>query len=140
MKPAKFDEREYQRLVTSVLPRVIHFEEENQRYTTILEELLAKRERTAEEKRMIELLTLLIEDFEEKHYSLPVAGPLEILRHLMDANGLRQADLVDVFGSPSIVSEVLHGKRDLAKSHIERLSRRFHVSPSLFFESSRRVA
>ena len=58
----------------------------------------------------------------------------------MDANGLRQADLVDVFGSPSVVSEVLRGKRDLAKSHIERLSRRFHVSPGLFFESSRRVA
>src|SRR3954471_4135292 len=99
MKPTKLNEREYRRLLASVLPRVIHSEEENERYTAILEELLMRPKRTAGEKRLIELLTLLIEDFEEKHYSLPAAGPLEILRHLMDANDLRQADLVDVFGS-----------------------------------------
>jgi HTH-type transcriptional regulator / antitoxin HigA len=74
MKPAKFDEREYQRLMGRILPRVIHSEEENERYTAILEELLVKRKRTAEEKRMIELLTLLIEDFEEKHYSSPLSA------------------------------------------------------------------
>src|SRR5215467_6557624 len=53
----------------------------------------------AEEKRLAELLTFLIEDFEEKHYALLPAEPLEILRHLMDANGLRQMDLLDVFGT-----------------------------------------
>ncbi len=47
--------------------------------------------------------------------------------------GPRQADLIDVFGAESTVSEVLSGKRDLAKSHIQKLSRRFHVSPELFF-------
>ena len=58
MKSTKIDEREYRRLVASVLPRVIHSEEENQRYTAILEELLGKRKRTPGEKRLIELLTL----------------------------------------------------------------------------------
>jgi HTH-type transcriptional regulator/antitoxin HigA len=53
----------------------------------------------------------------------------------MDTNGLRQADLLDVFGTASIASEVLNGKRDLAKSHIQRLSARFNVSPALFFAS-----
>jgi HTH-type transcriptional regulator/antitoxin HigA len=38
-----------------------------------------------------------------------------------------------VFGTPSIVSEVLNGKRKLNKDHIKRLSRRFHISPELFF-------
>jgi HTH-type transcriptional regulator/antitoxin HigA len=51
----------------------------------------------------------------------------------MDHHGLKQKDLVDVFGTPSIVSEVLNGKRELNKDHIVRLSRRFHVSPELFF-------
>jgi HTH-type transcriptional regulator/antitoxin HigA len=137
---AKLDEREYRRLLASILPRVIHSEEENERYIAALEELLRKRKRTAEEKRLSELLTLLIEDFEEKRYALPAATPRDVLRHLMTANGLRQADLLDVFGSPSIVSEVLNGKRSLSKSHIEKLCRRFHVSASLFFESSRQVA
>ena len=40
--------------------------------------------------------------------------------------------LTDVFGTPSIVSEVLSGKRDLNLNHIKRLSERFHVPPELF--------
>jgi HTH-type transcriptional regulator/antitoxin HigA len=51
----------------------------------------------------------------------------------MDQHGLKQKDLVDVFGTASIVSEVLSGKRELNKEHIKRLSDRFHVSPELFF-------
>ena len=42
-------------------------------------------------------------------------------------------DLAAIFGSESIVSEVLHKKRDLSKTHIEKLSKRFHVSPAMFF-------
>ena len=126
--------REYARLLVAMLPHVIHTEEENERCTAALDRLLCKRDRTADESRMIELLTLLIEDFEEKHYSLPPATPRDIVRHLMESNGLRQVDLIDVFGAESTVSEVLNGRRDLAKSHIEKLSRRFNVSPELFFE------
>jgi HTH-type transcriptional regulator/antitoxin HigA len=51
----------------------------------------------------------------------------------MDQHGLKQKDLIDVFATPSIVSEVLNGKRDLNKDQIARLSKRFHVSPELFF-------
>jgi HTH-type transcriptional regulator/antitoxin HigA len=52
----------------------------------------------------------------------------------MTANDLRQKDLAPLFGSESIVSEVLSGKRGLNKRHIEKLSRRFKVSPELFFD------
>jgi len=51
----------------------------------------------------------------------------------MEVHQLRQKDLIDVFGTESIVSDVLHGKRDLTKEHIRRLSARFHVSPAVFF-------
>ena len=125
---------EYTKLLVDVLPHVIHTEEENERYTVALEKLLGKRRRTTEESRILELLTLLIEDFEEKNYSHPPASARDIVRHLMEANGLRQIDLVDVFGAESIVSEVLNGKRDFAKSHIEKLSVRFNVSPEVFFD------
>jgi len=50
----------------------------------------------------------------------------------MQAHKLKQRDLVDVFGTPSIVSEVLGGKRHLATSHIRKLSERFHVPAELF--------
>ena len=49
------------------------------------------------------------------------------------AHALGQKELVSVFGTSSIVSEVLSGKREMNKDHIKRLSARFHVSPELFF-------
>jgi HTH-type transcriptional regulator/antitoxin HigA len=87
---------------------------------------------TAAERRMTELLTLLIEDFEEKHYAFKAASPVAVLNELMLASNLKQKDLLDVFGTPSIVSEVLHGKRQLTTEHVRRLSRRFQVSPEVF--------
>jgi HTH-type transcriptional regulator/antitoxin HigA len=113
---------------------VIHSERQNEFYTQALYELDQRSAKlTRAEKELAELLTLLIEDFESKHYELPQAKPLDVLRFLMEQQELKQKDLVDVFGTRSIVSEVLSGKRKLNKDHIERLSRRFHVSPDVFF-------
>jgi len=125
---------EYAALLSSTLPAVIRSEAENERLIEMLEELDRKGSRmSAAERRMAELLTLLIEDFEEKHYALKSANPIEVLNELMLANNLKQKDLVDVFGTPSIASEVLSGKRKLNAEHIRRLSRRFKVSPEVFF-------
>jgi HTH-type transcriptional regulator/antitoxin HigA len=124
---------EYAALLSSTLPAVIRSEAENARYIAMLEELDSKGHRkTAAERRMADLLTLLIENFEEKHYALKASSPVDVLNELMLANGLKQKDMLDVFGTPSIVSEVLHGKRQLTTEHIRRLSRRFHVSPEVF--------
>ena len=125
---------EYGALLKKVPPKVIRTEKENEAYTEVLYELDGRSKRlTAAEKELAELLTLLIEDFEEKRYRLPRAKPLDVLRFLMEQHHLLQKDLADVFGTRSIVSEVLSGKRELNKDHIERLSARFHVSPELFF-------
>lgn len=125
---------EYATLLAKALPAVIHSERENEHYTTLLEELDNRSGKlTAAEQRLAELLTLLIEDFEEKHYSLKPATGIEALEELMEANSLKQKHLVDIFGTPSIISEVLNGKRKLTTEHIRKLSRRFHVSPELFF-------
>ena len=75
----------------------------------------------------------LIDDFEAKHCPIPDASPVAIVRHLMEAHNLRQKDLLDVFSTESIASEVLHGKRELTRDHIRRLSARFGVSPAVFF-------
>jgi HTH-type transcriptional regulator/antitoxin HigA len=125
---------EYATLLAKTLPAVIHSEKENEHYTALLEELDHRPGKlTPAEQRLAELLTLLIEDFEEKHYSLKPATGIEALEELMESNGLRQKDLVDIFSTPSIISEVLRGKRKLTTEHIRKLSRRFHVSPELFF-------
>jgi HTH-type transcriptional regulator/antitoxin HigA len=124
---------QYADLLATALPAVIHSEKENERYLAMLEELDQKDKLSPAEQRLTELLTLLVEDFEEKAYSLKPAKPLDILSELMEANNLKQKDLVDVFGTPSIVSEILNGKRRLTLEHIKKLSRRFHISPEVFF-------
>lgn len=102
-------------------------------YLAVLDKLAAKDNPTREEDKYAELLVTLVERYEEEHHSIPDAPPTEVLQALMDANGLRQKDLAPIFGSESIVSEVLHGKREINKNHIEKLSKRFRVSPVAFF-------
>jgi HTH-type transcriptional regulator/antitoxin HigA len=126
-------DKRYRELLATTLPRVIHSEAENEHCIAALEALHERARLSPEQEQLSELLTLLIEDFESKNYQLNAVSPVEIIRELMSANSLKQSDLVDVFGTKSVVSEVLSGKRDLSKAHIQKLCQRFHVSPELFF-------
>ena len=56
-----------------------------------------------------------------------------MLRYLMEHGGLARADLLPVFGSRSVVSSVLNGKRDLSKTRIRGLAKFFNLSPAAFF-------
>jgi len=124
----------YKALLGKVSPRVVRTEEQNEGYIAALYDLEQRYKQWSEaERELADLLTLLIEDFEEKNYRLPKASPIEVMRFLMEQHGLKQKDLADVFGAQSIVSEVLSGKRELNKQQIRRLSERFHVSPEVFF-------
>jgi|SRR5579864_3580681 len=114
-------------------PTAIASERQHEEYLAVLEKLASKSNPTSKEEKYAEVLMTLVEAYEDEHHSIPDASPVEVLRTLMDANDLRQKDLVPIFGSESIVSEVLHKKRSLNKSHIEKLSRRFNVSPAVFF-------
>jgi len=114
-------------------PAPITSERQHEEYLSVLDKLASEENPTRDEEKYAAVLITLIEAYEEEHRSIPDASPVEVLRTLMDANDLRQKDLVSVFGSESIVSEVLHRKRDLNRAHIEKLSKRFHVSPAVFF-------
>ncbi len=64
------------------------------------------------------------------------AEPTDVLRFLLDHSGLSQRDIAPELGGESTVSPVLSGKRKLNRGHIARLSRRFHVSPAVFFRTA----
>src|SRR5258708_30654071 len=96
-------------------------------------EHIRKAHRTAEESETAKLLIVLIADYEAKHFKIERVSGVEVLKELMAANGLRQKDLADDLGGESIVSLVLKEKRQLNRQQMEKLSRRFHVSPAVFF-------
>jgi HTH-type transcriptional regulator/antitoxin HigA len=123
------------RMIEKGAPRLIRNEEELEQYTEMLFELTAKDETAPEEDEAIELLTLLIEHYEAEHYPIPKADPVTVLRFLMQSRGLSQKDLAQELGVESTVSLVLARKRKLNVNHIAKLSKRFHVSPAVFFAS-----
>jgi HTH-type transcriptional regulator/antitoxin HigA len=100
---------------------VIHTEEENEHYVAALEALHDRGHLTPEEELLSETLTAQIEHFENKHYKLEPAGPIDIIRELMDANGLKQSGMIDVFGTKSVASGVLSANRDLSKATFRSL-------------------
>ncbi|HKF47293.1 MAG TPA: helix-turn-helix domain-containing protein [Terracidiphilus sp.] len=115
-------------------PRLIRNDRELAEYTNRLFELTKKSHPRVDEIEAIKLLTLLVDRYESERYPLRDADPVDVLRYLLEANGLSQRDIAADLGSESTVSLVLSGKRRLNRDHIERLSRRFHVSPAVFFQ------
>src|ERR1700686_778328 len=114
-------------------PTPITSERQHEDYLSVLDKLAGKDHPTPEEEKYAQVLLTLIEAYEEEHHSIPDASPVGVPRVLMDAHALRQKDLAPIFGSESIVSEVLRKNRELNKSQIEKLSKRFNVSPAVFF-------
>jgi len=70
----------------------------------------------------LELLSVLISDYESRHFPLPAADPIEAIRFRMEQMGLAQRDLVPYIGSKSKVSEVLAGKRRLTLPMVRALT------------------
>ena len=79
-----------------------------------------------------ETLTLLIEKYEESLTSFPEASGIEIVKFLMDQNGLKQKDLAGILGGKSTVSELLNGKRPFNLNHIRILAKKFNIRPASF--------
>ena len=123
----------YGKLLSKYLPKVITNETENERALDIAETLSNQQDLTVEEEQILDLLVTLIEDFESKQYTFNNnSTPLSRLHFLMEANNLKQADLLDIFGSKGIASEVFNGKRQISKTHAVKLGERFNVAPALF--------
>ena len=74
-----------------------------------------------------------VHEWESEYATIPLVGGVEVVRFLLEQRGLADRALTPVFGSRSIVSEVLAGKRGLQAKHIQKLADFFGVSPACFF-------
>jgi HTH-type transcriptional regulator/antitoxin HigA len=126
------NEKAYRQLLGRTLPHVIHSDEECDRLTNELERLDERVRLSPEETELAELLTVLVNEYEERRYPIQKASPQHTLHHLMEARNLTQKDLWKIFGSKGIASEVFHGKRSISKTQAKKLAEFFHVSVELF--------
>ena len=127
-----FDQATYINLLAEVTPQAIETEAEYNRILAVAERLTFKKNRTSEEIVLHKLLVTLIEAYEAQNYPIDGVAPHEILQHILESSGTRQADLVGIIGSSGVVSEVVNGKRSISKAQAKALGDYFKVSLTLF--------
>ncbi|MGD0306989.1 MAG: transcriptional regulator [Candidatus Acidiferrales bacterium] len=119
-------------MIAKGAPHVIHNEKELNAYTSALFKLTALENPSRSQTEAIELLTLLIERYEETHYPIPNADAVSVVRFLLKQQGLAQRDLIPEFGSESAVSMFLAKQRNLTLTQVRKLSARFKLSADVF--------
>lgn len=119
-------------MIAQGAPHIIHSDEELEAYTDALFQLTALENPSASEAEAIELLTLLVERYEQAHFPIPAADPVTVVRFLIDQQHLTQRDLIPQFGSESAVSMFLSGQRKLTLAQVRKLSTRFHLPADIF--------
>jgi len=129
----------YVLLVEKFPPRTIKSTKEHKIYLelvgTLMRELSQSIDKRSEDgmRRYLTVLTPFIKRFEETHWPRTEVKGYEILAYLMEQNGLTQVDLEKEIGKQPYVSDILKGKKRLTTNQIQRLSKRFFVSPAVFF-------
>ena len=120
------------KMIAKGAPHVIHNDEELEAYTSALFRLTALKNPSRSEAEAIELLTLLIERYEETHYPVPAADAVSVVRFLLEHQNLTQRDLIPQFGSESAVSMFLARQRKLTLDQVRKLSARFKLPADVF--------
>jgi HTH-type transcriptional regulator / antitoxin HigA len=113
--------------------KVIKSKSQYKEYSKTLEQLVTADFKSKEMKDEIELLTLLIEKWDEENNSFEDVDPITLLHSLMEERDLKAKDLVDILGvSKGLVSDILNYKKGLSKDIIRILSNYFKVSQEAF--------
>jgi HTH-type transcriptional regulator/antitoxin HigA len=124
------------KMIAKGAPHIIHNDEELEAYTEALFNLTAKENPTSDEEEAIELLSLLIERYEDEHWPITDVDPVSVVRYLIEKGNLTQRDLIPQFGSESAVSMFLSGQRNLTMQQVQRLSARFKLSTDVFISQA----
>lgn len=127
----------YLALIRRFRLRPIHSEAELDRATAVMNFLLDREDLDRDEDDYLDVLSDLIERYEEKHHPICTDDltEAEMLEHLIEAKGVTQAETGRGAGiSESTISEVLSGKRRLTRSQMEKLAAYFHLDPGVFLQ------
>ncbi len=123
----------YIQLLQQFPPRPINNDEQLEATQAQIDRLLDKNELSSEESDYLNVLGILVFEYEQAQDSIPDLYGVELLKVLIQERQLRQKDLVPIFKTESIISDILSGKRQLTVRHIQELSQFFSISPAVFF-------
>lgn len=128
-----FNPERYKDLLSEYQPKLIRTEVENEQALVMVEKLMHLASRTPEQQELYELLIVLVEKFENEFYQAEQKNnPISMLLFLMEQRDVQSSDLVDIFGSNSVVEDVISGRVRIDRSMSESLGRFFHIDSMLF--------
>ena len=84
----------------------------------------------------LELLTVLVKDYDYKHYQLPELDVLEVIKYKMQEMGMKSKDLEPIIGSKGHVSAILSGKREITLKMAQKLKNYFSIPADVFLHSA----
>ena len=122
----------YIQLLQQFPPRTINNEEELEATQVAIDKLLDRPQLSRDESDYLNVLGTLVFEYEQKGEPILDIYGVELLKVLIAERQLRQKDLVPVFKTESIVSDILNGKRQLTVRHIQELAQFFNLSPAVF--------
>ncbi len=135
MTPGLNKPKTYIELLQAFPPRPIKSEEELLATQEVIDSLIdrAMESLSPDESDYLDVLGTLVYEYEQTQEPVPDIYGVELLKVWMEELGLRQKDLVAIFKTESIVSDILKKRRMLTTRHIQELAEFFHTSPSAFF-------
>ena len=125
--------REYFELVRRFPLRPIRSDRDLDTATEVIDELIAKEKRSPDAEDYLDVLSDLVEKYENVHYPIPDATPTEMLQFFIDDRKTNQRAVAQGSGiAVSTMSEILAGRRPLNLEHMRKLARFFNVDAGLF--------
>jgi len=110
----------------------IHTKTEYKKALSVAQKLAARDDLTRIQQLYLESLANNIKAYEQKHFPVPKGDPIEVLKFLLEENGLSGSDLGRILNQRQLGSKILNRKRKLSTRHIKILAKYFSVSPALF--------
>ena len=114
--------------------KVLKTEEDYNKASIRLMELFHAKPNTVESDEL-DLLLVLVKDYDDKHYHLPELDALEVIKYKMEEMGLKAKDLEPIIGSKGHVSAILSGKREITLKMAQKLKNYFSIPAEVFLHS-----
>jgi HTH-type transcriptional regulator/antitoxin HigA len=89
----------------------------------------------SEESDELEVLSILVKEYENEHYPIPQPNPIEAIKFRLEQLNMSEADLTEILGARSRKSEILSGKRKLSLSMIRKLTKRLNIPAEVLIQA-----
>lgn len=115
--------------------KVLKTEEDYNKASLRLMEIFHAAPNTSESDEL-DLLMVLVKDYDDKNYQLPELDALEVIKYKMQEMGMKAKDLEPIIGSKGHVSAILSGKREITLKMAQKLKNYFRIPAEVFLHSA----